>query len=83
MEEVIRFSILSFLTISYLLIFSSATIDSEKITITVEVKQTKPNGKAWDPMGGLPDIQIKIYNSQIGTLVSPRVENTFKTSYTF
>ncbi|TSA26328.1 MAG: hypothetical protein D4R68_07585, partial [Ignavibacteriales bacterium] len=63
---------------------SSTSVEAgRKVTITVDVKQKKPDGRSWDPFGGAPDIQIKLFNNQIGNLVSPRLEDTYKTSYTF
>jgi hypothetical protein len=72
------------LVVGIIFLFCSYSIYSQqKIKITVSVNSTKENGKSWDIGGGLPDIVIKIRGENIGSIESPRNENTLKTSYTF
>ncbi|MEK7263225.1 MAG: caspase family protein [Bacteroidota bacterium] len=51
-----------------------------KVEIVVNVEHTKPNGSSWDPLGGTPDLEIKIYSSDNQLFVSPRMENIYDTT---
>ena len=75
---------LSFL---FLLLFSFLLVTNlhaqRKISITVEVKPTKANGKAWDVGGGAPDIMVEIYHKDLGRLKSSTSKNTYKSTFEF
>ncbi|MCK5145503.1 hypothetical protein KAR48_02040 [bacterium] len=62
---------------------ASATIPDRTIRITVQVEQTKANGRKWDGWGGAPDIQVKISSDELGTMSSSEASNTYNSTVTF
>ncbi|MGD2093242.1 MAG: hypothetical protein PVH61_44185 [Candidatus Aminicenantes bacterium] len=75
--------IITLTALMIILSFPASTLAGNKITISVKVKPTKSDGKAWDFGGGAPDIKIKLYHPDLGKKSSPTAKDTYETSYTF